>query len=1169
MNKIAHLSDIHIRNTQYHDEYRVVFDNLYKSLRKSQPDLIYIAGDLFHSKQVLSPESVKLASEFLSNLAEVAPVLIILGNHDVSLSAKEQRLDAISPIVQLLNNPRITYLKESCVHPLSDNTYAVHFSCVDDIVPDESVIPEDATKIILFHGVVSGAKTHIGKSFDHTDDAGRNIDWEKYDIGMLGDIHMAQKVAGNCYYASSLICQDFGEHPSNHGYILWDVPTKSSSYVKVKNPYTYYTFYYNNGAIDNEKLAREIPTTSKVRIFYDPSEKLADVKAGVRVFMPNVASIIYRKNNTGASGDVENIATKQDIVDLYNLETVNSLLTEYIGESIPEQKRNALLDLNKRIYAENVEKFESRGKRVNYKLKDIKFSNTFAYGEDNIVNFRNLNGVIGLSAPNRTGKSSFLNTIPFAIQGTFPRMGKVDNVFNNNENTYSTQVTLETGNSIFSIERSGKRTKKTSSNSLTFKEYIDGHEINHTEDANITKSKIKDIFGDLDTYLRSAYIYQNSNDLFLNLTPMQRIDWISKNLGTEIFDILNKYAKEESKELKGKVSVYESRDFVAEELEQLDIINKSKDQIDILKELNNTIQQKIDTLRSEIVQISSTKLPEPTQEDLSTNQKNYNDLRILNATIENIQGHIKDLKRDIQNSSVGFTSTDIYKSIIKKIELANSELESIKSDESHLKAVDKLNQEIEHTKSLGLAEKAKFEVASTDVDNKKITIEELRNSLGEEVEQYLNDNRFRLKPLEVKQNSIENDIFMKNAEVSKLKKSVSILSEDERYTNEKLCKSCPLLKNAFLDNSKLETLEKEIEQLNSELSIYKSKIDEEEKRVGIAITLIKEMDTLNLLQERLLTATEKRNNLLQRYKTQVKELETLQTNYESQKQIHLNHVNEKLKTLNESLVSEEGKYLQGLQSELELNIEKLSSNNTKVELLMVSIEAFKKLSENMDKNKDKYVAIQALEQEIESLSDGQFKTNLDSISMLERKVSIAEYQIETILKDKETLQELYTKYEVYDQYIRVTSKSELPLFVIRKCLNVMESNINDVLSKVTDFVIELSIEGDNIEAKAYSASRGHWTTDLLSGMESFVVNLAFRIGMLEIANIPVPNFLVVDEGFSALDADNAQKIPDLFEYLKSIYDFVIVVSHNDYMNDFVDSQLVINRTNEKSQLYYP
>ena len=38
--RIAHVSDIHIRNLKYHKEYRRVFEDLYKRLEELRPDIV-------------------------------------------------------------------------------------------------------------------------------------------------------------------------------------------------------------------------------------------------------------------------------------------------------------------------------------------------------------------------------------------------------------------------------------------------------------------------------------------------------------------------------------------------------------------------------------------------------------------------------------------------------------------------------------------------------------------------------------------------------------------------------------------------------------------------------------------------------------------------------------------------------------------------------------------------------------------------------------------------------------------------------------------------------------------------------------------------------------------------------------------------------------------------
>ena len=68
-----------------------------------------------------------------------------------------------------------------------------------------------------------------------------------------------------------------------------------------------------------------------------------------------------------------------------------------------------LTDLNTKIASEDILR------NINWKLKKFEFSNMFSYGEDNVVDFTKLNGIIGLFAPNAAGKSALLDALAFCL----------------------------------------------------------------------------------------------------------------------------------------------------------------------------------------------------------------------------------------------------------------------------------------------------------------------------------------------------------------------------------------------------------------------------------------------------------------------------------------------------------------------------------------------------------------------------------------------------------------------------------------------------------------------------------------------------------------------------------------------------------------------------------
>jgi DNA repair exonuclease SbcCD ATPase subunit len=89
-----------------------------------------------------------------------------------------------------------------------------------------------------------------------------------------------------------------------------------------------------------------------------------------------------------------------------------------------------------------------------------------------------------------------------------------------------------------------------------------------------------------------------------------------------------------------------------------------------------------------------------------------------------------------------------------------------------------------------------------------------------------------------------------------------------------------------------------------------------------------------------------------------------------------------------------------------------------------------------------------------------------------------------------------------------------------------------------------------------------------SGMERFISGLAIRVALINVCNLPRPNFLVVDEGFGSLDSENMTSMFMMFNYLKTQFDFVMVISHIDSMRDIVDQLIEIKKTNGFSYLKF-
>ena len=87
-------------------------------------------------------------------------------------------------------------------------------------------------------------------------------------------------------------------------------------------------------------------------------------------------------------------------------------------------------------------------------------------------------------------------------------------------------------------------------------------------------------------------------------------------------------------------------------------------------------------------------------------------------------------------------------------------------------------------------------------------------------------------------------------------------------------------------------------------------------------------------------------------------------------------------------------------------------------------------------------------------------------------------------------------------------------------------------------------------------------------MERFISSLAMRVGLINVSNLPRSNFLAIDEGWGTMDSDNINSVYNLFQYLKTQFQFALIVSHVDSMRDAVDTLLEISRDSSFSSIKF-
>jgi len=580
MVRLAHFGDTHIKNLKYHYEYRKVFEQAYEMLREQKVDYIIHCGDLAHTKTQLSPEYFELATEFLKNLADIAPTHIILGNHDGNLR-NSSRQDAISPIVDALDHPDLHLHKFSGEVKLDHNITLNVLSVFDETNWTD---PTDTNRIniALYHGAVNNSRTDLGWIMDHGDHDVSVFD--KFDYAFLGDIHKTNQClndSGTIRYCGSTIQQNHGE-TNDKGFLIWDIEDKTNYEVNhhiLKNPKPFMTIELSQKG--NLPRNLDIPEGARLRVVTHHKVSLDKIRRVMDIvktrFKPESLSFV---NKAGLKRDSVNVDDLGNTENLRDQAVQERLIREYLKEYEPDTKTlERVFQLNSR-YDAQVNGEDAGLRNVNWSLKNMEFDNLFNYGEGNSVNFEKLNGVVGIFGKNYSGKSSIIDSMLYTVYNSISKNNRKNlNIINQNKPAGCGRVEIDVAGKTYIIERkSEKYTKKLHGEETTEAKtdveftMIDpatDEEVSlNSLDRNGTDKAIRKIFGSLDDFLLTSMSSQMGAMTFINEGSTKRKEILAKFLDLDQFEKKFKLAKGDSIETRALLKKLEDNTF-DEDIESL------------------------------------------------------------------------------------------------------------------------------------------------------------------------------------------------------------------------------------------------------------------------------------------------------------------------------------------------------------------------------------------------------------------------------------------------------------------------------------------------------------------------------------------------------------------------------------------------------------------------
>jgi exonuclease SbcC len=657
--KFAHIADTHIKNLKYHKEYKAVFKQLYASLKEQKVDYIIHCGDIAHTKTQISPEFVELCSDFLKNLADIAPTYIILGNHDGNLR-NSYRQDAITPIVDALDHKNLHLLKNAGETHIDDKFCLNVLSVFDE---DNWVKPTDPDKINigLYHGAIKYSRTDIGFVMEHGEHSISIFD--DCDYAMLGDIHKTQILnkEGTIAYAGSTIQQNFGE-TDDKGMFIWDIQSKtefSREKINFVNPKPFITIRLTKtGRIPN---GFKCPDGARLRLVADSNIALERLRRAVDIakhrFKPESITFLNKANSNDLT--VENSVDTELFENLRDEKTQQDLIKEYLKDyNVGEDTLNEVFALNSK-YNKVVEESEDISRNVHWRIKKFSWDNLFNYGEGNSIDFDKLSGTVGIFGKNYSGKSSVIDALLYTVyNNTSKNIRKTYNIINQNKDYGSGLVEIEANNKTYQISRrSDKYTKKlkgkTTNEAKTQADFdyvdkVSGEvgSLNQTARGGTDKA-IRNVFGDLDDFLNTSMSSQLGALGFINEGSTRRKEILAKFLDLEFFERKFKLAKDDAADLRGALRRVQDVNYDDDIKKTKNDIFRAGAAVARQKNLCMELKDNLTSVNDEIVELEH-KLAQIPEDPISI-RKVRKDLERLGKDKKNLKNKVSNLTSDIKD----------------------------------------------------------------------------------------------------------------------------------------------------------------------------------------------------------------------------------------------------------------------------------------------------------------------------------------------------------------------------------------------------------------------------------------------------------------------------------------------------------------------------------------
>ena len=176
-----------------------------------------------------------------------------------------------------------------------------------------------------------------------------------------------------------------------------------------------------------------------------------------------------------------------------------------------------------------------------------------------------------------------------------------------------------------------------------------------------------------------------------------------------------------------------------------------------------------------------------------------------------------------------------------------------------------------------------------------------------------------------------------------------------------------------------------------------------------------------------------------------------------------------------------------------------------------------------------------------------------------------------IEKNKDLISKIAEEFErekIYKIYVEVYGKNGITKMIMKTMIPLINSELQRLLQDSAYFNLEIRINDKNeVEFMMIDNSTGIEKLMISgSGYERTIASLSLRSVLSKVCSLPKPNIVVMDEVFGKISNDNLELVGEFFGKIKEYFGKVLVISHNQLINNFADSTIRITKSDNISKV---